>query len=209
MNWWPKKETNYDDKTTKANNKSADIKNLKFAPLATIGIRYITHTKSFAILSREPIHYRKLKSSRVDCSITSSSRYLSENKKYYLIYRLCTLLSTALNNHNALTVSLELGHNRYTRALLANILPGAGLEVATLLGYEMRYGICLLQLQLAYEITDSQRLDTNPNENKLSSSLNKRLSVCMNMQYMITDYVFLAITARSQEIPGLRLGVFL
>lgn len=185
-----------------------DARSLKLAPIATIGIRYITHTEPFLRPGNHPIHYRKRKSTRVDCSIAGSSRRLASTKKYYLIFRGSSLFSFAINSHNALLCAMELGYNRYKKALLTNMLSAGGIEVTTLLGYEIRYGRYLLQLQLGCEITDSKKPTIQTlNEERSSNILNRKGNFSINMQYMLTERFFVGISARSQEIPALRLGV--
>ncbi len=180
----------------------------KLAPIVTIGIRYVIHTQPFWKLVDRPIHYRKRKSSRVDCSIGGSSRYLPSTKKYHLIFRGSSLFSFAINHNNALLSSIELGYSWYKKALLTNMLAGGGVEATALLGYEIRYGCCLLQLQLGCAITESKKPAIQiPNKGGLSNLLKKRGSFSINLQYMLTERFFVGISARSQEIPGLRLGL--
>ncbi|WP_250238388.1 hypothetical protein [Cardinium endosymbiont of Oedothorax gibbosus] len=185
-----------------------DAIRLKLAPIATIGIRYITHTEPFLRRGNHPIHYRKRKSSRVDCSIAGSSRRLAATKAYYLIFRGSSLFSFTINSHNALLCAMELGYNRYKKALLNNMLPAGGIEVTALLGYEIRYGHYLLQLQLGYEMTDLKKPTTQTaNEDRLLSILNRKYHFSINVQYMLTERFFVGISARHQEIPAFRLGV--
>lgn len=222
MNWWTKDMENKQKESqanttdglnthkTRLNIVDNDASRLKFLPLATIGIRYITHTAPFLRSGSYPIHYGKRKKSRLDCSVTGSSRQLALTQKYHLIFRGSSLFSLAINTHNALLCSLELGYNGYKKALLANTLAVSAMEVTTWCGYEIRYGRCLLQLKLGCEITDSkkptiQRLHADT----LSNILYRRGSVSVNVQYMCTEHCFVGISTRSQEMPALRLGISL
>ncbi|TSJ81314.1 MAG: hypothetical protein NMK33_02325 [Candidatus Cardinium sp.] len=192
--------------TQPLNNKENHVFSLKFAPLATIGIRYIAHTASFLTLRHNPIHYRQRKSSRVDCSIAGSRRWLASTQAYHFIFRGSVLLNFPINAHNALLCSLELGHNWYKKALLTNMLSVGGMEVTTLGGYEVRYGRFLLQLQLGFELIDAKKpaIET---EDTLSDLLERRGSCAVHAQYMLTESFFVGISARSGEIPALRLGL--
>lgn len=222
MNWWTK---DMEDKRkgsqasttdglnthkTRLNVVDNDASRLKFVPLATIGMRYITHTAPFLKWGSYPIHYGKRKRSRLDCSIAGSSRQLALTQKYHLIFRGSSLLSLAINTHNALLCALELGYNGYKKALLANMLSVGAIEVTTWCGYEIRYGRCVLQLQLGCEITDSKKPTIQAcHADTLSNILYRRGSVSVNVQYMCTDHCFVGISTRSQETPALRLGISL
>ncbi|WP_419241650.1 hypothetical protein [Cardinium endosymbiont of Nabis limbatus] len=184
---------------------------LRFAPMATIGIRYIAHTASLLKLRHNPIHSRKLKSSRIDCSIACSGRRLPSVQKYYLIFRGVSLFSYTINAHNALLCAMELGYNWYKKALFANMLSAGGVEVIPWIGYELRYGYYLLQFQLGCEITDSKKLaiqtSQTSNEDTLSNVFKSRGSFSVHLQYMLTESLFVGISARAREIPALRLGL--
>ncbi|WP_243517001.1 MULTISPECIES: hypothetical protein [unclassified Candidatus Cardinium] len=196
------------DSMIKLLNSENDSSIIKLAPLATVGIRYISHANNFYNLVINQIYYKKQKNSRVDCSLMVNNRWLPATQKSYMIFRGSSSLSFAINPHNGLVVSLELGRNNYKKTLLASMLAAEGIELTALLGHEIRYGRCLLQLQLGFELTDSTKLTLQASdEHSLSNVLSKRGSMSINMQYMFTDYLFVGISMRSQEQPGLRLGI--
>ncbi|WP_162789935.1 hypothetical protein [Cardinium endosymbiont of Sogatella furcifera] len=181
---------------------------VKFAPLASIGIRYTTQRTPFLEEANKLIRYSKQTNSRVDCSLAGSSRQLPETQKYHLILRGSALLSFTINAHNALLCAMELGYNWYKQALVANMLPAAGMEITPLLGYEIRYGRCLMQLQLGCELTDSKKPTIQTTyEQGISNLLKQRGKFVATLQYMLTERFFVGVSARSQEIPALRLGI--
>ena len=201
-------DTTHPSNTQPLNNVGNRSLGLKFAPLATIGIRYIAHTASFLTLRYNPTHYTQRKSSRVDCTIAGSSRWLPSTQIYHFIFRGSVLLSFPISARNALLCSLELGHNWYKKALLTNMVSVGGMEITTLGGYEVRYGRCLLQVQLGFEMIDSKKLTIEPSsEDTLSDLLKRRGSCAVHAQYMVTESFFVGISVRSREMPALRLGL--
>lgn len=181
---------------------------LKFAPLASIGIGYITQRTPFLREANKLIKYRKQTNSRVDCSLAGSSRQLPETQKYHLILRGAALLRVTINAHNGLLCAMELGYNWYKQALVANMLSAGGIEITPLLGYELRYGRCLMQLQLGCELTDFKKPTIQPShEQGISNLLKQRGKLVATLQYMLTERFFVGVSARSQEIPALRVGI--
>lgn len=88
------------------------------------------------------------------------------------------------------------------------MLPGGSIEVTTLLGYEIRYGRCILQLQLAYEITDSPKNTIQTfNQEHILNVLYRRSRLSTHIQCMLIEHVFVGISNRTQEIPAFRLGL--
>ncbi len=190
---------------------TSDEDHVVIRPIVSMGIRYISHKEPFLRPGYKSIHFRKTKKNRIDCSIAYSSRYLKSAQSVYSIFRGSSLLAFTLNKHNALLCSMELGYSQYKKAYMQNKLPLAGIEPNILLGYEIRYGRYLLQLQGGYICTDvaNPRVRHSYERTKLDS-FKRQSFFCVNLQYMPTEYFFIGITIRSKEtIPGIRLGISL
>lgn len=221
--WWVPNTQHYPKIKATLNTKSIRLKleednriKLVFAPTIGIGMRYIVNPDPFLRKDIPPINDKKRQGSRVDCSISYSSKCHILEKKYYPIFRTSSSLSFSINHINAMVCTLELGYNLHKKAILADTTVPGGMEFIPFLGHEIRYGRFLSQLQIGCHFINvkkpaprSSYLDDDYAEtsSEFSKFIEDRGVFSVHLQCMLTKSFFVGITFRYKEIPGIRLGI--